>query len=225
MRTLCQPDNIKSCAACCGLYNLKDLSRLNLSSFIESGMGRSRSQLDSANTDLYAPHAEIRDDTTYTCPHIGFVGPGRPGCLIHSSESGADDRKKSFYGEKICNLYFCHAHEVLSEKNKKILIETIDDWYLYTIAIIDPESFLWILAAIQDLHFSVEGTIQRIPLIRISLETHGEYLFDRDDAIIHYSLPEYNLAKGEYSLNSDNPSLNNEREEIIEAMKKHIGER
>ena len=58
---LCQPDNKKGCSACCGLFNLQDISKKKLQNFLHHGS--SRSGKFQINPDLYGKYKikDIRD--------------------------------------------------------------------------------------------------------------------------------------------------------------------
>ena len=76
---LCQPDNTKSCGACCGLYNGEDHSRETLISLLER-----RTELffsSGENPDVAAYRREIQTipitlklcETIHNCEFLGFV--------------------------------------------------------------------------------------------------------------------------------------------------------
>jgi hypothetical protein len=88
---LCQPDETKSCGACCGLYNWEDHSRKTLTALLEN------------NTRLFFSFGQKPDiasyrtlqgetvaqqklcETIYNCEFLGFINKEqtRIGCLLH----------------------------------------------------------------------------------------------------------------------------------------------
>lgn len=163
----------------------------------------------------------VRDTGTYICPYLGFIRDGSPGCSIHSSNSIKNLRDISFFGEKICSSYHCPASEILNEKYKFILISYVDDWFLYCLAIIDPESFIWISDTIH--HFinidpkNISITKQ---LFKEALNIHLKYLLLYEGPIFYYSISEYNLNKNNFSLKSNTVKIKIEQNEIIKGIKK-----
>jgi len=105
-----------SCSACCGLYNLRLDARARQSLLVE------RSQQFVLCPDTwyeYRRDREAREQSiprfagdVYVCPFVGFIGPGRSGCLIHPARTGIHDSQNfSFYGASICQAYDCYAKE------------------------------------------------------------------------------------------------------------------
>jgi hypothetical protein len=144
---LCQPDQHKSCGACCGLYNYADSSRLSLE-------GRLRRRTDlfrrvvKGRDDLAAFTALIREgednhkryEVIYCCEYLGFLGKSeeRVGCLLHPAQNGGVDlRDVSFYGRELCNGHFCPSYHYISLAEKIALLGIIDDWYLYGLCVTD----------------------------------------------------------------------------------------
>ncbi len=186
IRSLCQPDELKGCSLCCGLFNLKNVSRTNLEHFLS---GDYSSEI--LNT--------VRDVTSHVCTYQSFIAPGKPGCSLHPCVKGADERGKSLYGSKICEEYLCPAHVILDQAQKNLLISTVFDWYLYCSAILDPEGFIWIIELVEDvLHGGVDVTKQY--LICRSLEFHGQVLSKTNVNLFYYSPAEYNHHKHDFSL-------------------------
>jgi len=144
---LCQPDDCKSCGACCGLYNYADNSRASLARRL-----RDRTELfrrtvkDAASLARYSETVKGREDQSriyeviYCCEYLGFIDPGRrkAGCLLHPAANGGNDlREVSFYGRELCEGHFCPSYHYLSREEKKALIDIIDDWHLYGLCITD----------------------------------------------------------------------------------------
>ncbi len=88
---LCQPDNTKSCGACCGLYNFEDHQRTTLVSLLERRTRLFFSPGEKPDVCLYRrkvkefPPAPKLCETIYNCEFLGFVDRDsrRVGCLLH----------------------------------------------------------------------------------------------------------------------------------------------
>ena len=109
---LCRPEGPRACSACCGCFNLLDISRESVAAFLKRGSGRVRSS-DRGISPERQP--DTRDTTTHVCPYQGLDASALPGCLLHPSVRGADGRGASLYGERICEEFFCPAHYLLDE--------------------------------------------------------------------------------------------------------------
>ncbi len=144
---LCQPDSCKSCAACCGLYN-----------YVANGRDELHERL-AKRTILFdqvrAKHMTVGDyrqrildkedgrrlfDTIYSCEYVGYLNAGqsRVGCMLHPyMNDGADMRNLSFYGQEICDGHFCPSYQKLTAVEAGIVLDLVDDWYLYGALITD----------------------------------------------------------------------------------------
>jgi hypothetical protein len=220
---LCQPDGIKSCSACCGLFNFSDISRENLSQFLVQGGTRSSSFLSTSNSTDQGDGRKIRDTTSYICPHQGLVYNKRPGCLLHPQYRNTTMRNNSFFGEKICHGFLCPAHTIYSAEQKKTIIDLIDDWYYYSIAIIDPESTIWILDLLHD-HYPI--TLQRKDVLKKILNEaliiHARYLGGYDGPVFYYSVSEYNIGKNNFSINCTIEKHKSEKQEIHDMIEHYL---
>jgi len=146
---LCQPDNKKSCAACCGLYNYRDSSRSGLERLLRRHTSclRSPRPLDAAAFRSYARRFRPRENrgvklcpTIYNCEFVGFLDRGetRVGCLLHPSQRhGEDWRRLSFHGASLCADHFCLSYSYLTRQEQETVIQGVDDWYLYGLVITD----------------------------------------------------------------------------------------
>lgn len=144
---LCQVNENLSCGACCGLYNIPDLSREKLSRMLfertEAFVKVPReidAVLEFGNNLLSAENKKRPFPEFYHCPYIGLIGKGRtrPGCLLHpesDGNNGVDYRGLGYYGSMTCNIYFCHSHTELSENYKRIIRGSSRDWYSYGLII------------------------------------------------------------------------------------------
>ena len=141
--SLCQPDECKSCGACCGLYNYHDNSRAVLTERL-----RRRTECFSAlrnDTDQYRHEVATLEgaklyETIYNCEFLGFIDKDhkRIGCLLHPDvNEGRDLRGISFYGADLCRQHLCPSHEKLTAIEKEVVIRLLDDWYLYGLCITD----------------------------------------------------------------------------------------
>ncbi len=210
--TLCQPDGIKGCSVCCGLFNLKDTGRENLAGFLAEGPRREKL---CRTYEEYTEPADVRDSFSHICPYQGFLAAGRPGCLIHPLSYGTDGRDRSLFARAVCGKFLCPAHQLLSETEKENLIASISDWYLYSTAIIDPESYSFI----HEYALKICGKLsaETYALIETGLKAHAENLSLYDGILFYYSVPEYNLNRERFSLRCRGDF----RERVTSAMVKH----
>lgn len=191
---LCMPDKTKSCAACCGLMNHADISKKNLTDFLTTGTFRTanywRYQIEGSYPEQTT---SCRDYSSHICPFHGFIADGRPGCLVHPQVSGEDERDKGLFGADTCRNYLCPAYELLSHEVKTDLIDNLDDWYLYTIAIIDPASSIRIVDQLHENGLHTGGEQFKLSLVD-ALMVHAESLDRRHGTLFSYSVEEYEFA-------------------------------
>ncbi len=146
--SLCQPDNKKSCGACCGLYNYSGLSRADLEARLKRRTERFRRierltahALKEYTDWVFASEPQLKLlKTIYNCEFLGFLGPAcqRVGCLLHPSRhQGKDLRNCSFYGAELCDGHLCLSYQKLTLQEKWCVILSLNDWYLYGICITD----------------------------------------------------------------------------------------
>jgi hypothetical protein len=220
---LCQPDSQKSCTACCGLFNFRDISRENLSWFLLRGATRSSSFASAGNIADQGDGLEVRDLTSYICPHQGLIFNKRPGCLLHPQYRTSTMRNKSFFGENICDGFLCPAHTIFTTEQKKIIIALAEGWYNYTIAIIDPESTVWMLDLLHK-HYPVALRRDEVlkKIFNEALIIHSRYMADYSGPLFYYSEAEYNAAKKNFSLAYDSARTENEKWEIINEIEKNL---
>ncbi len=156
---LCQPDETKSCGACCGLYNWQDHSRETLQALLQKRTSSFFSpdpekgfpppcqgaRVPAANVPLL--------ETIHNCEYLGFIDPcqKKVGCLLHPSRhQGRDLRGKSFYGEKLCADHLCPSYTHLTEVEQSAVIYSLGDWYLYGLVITDVDLVKEFLRHAQD---------------------------------------------------------------------------
>ena len=140
---LCQVSETVSCGACCGLYNLPNLSREKLEVLLLKRteafalVPRTEDGIYEFKRRNKAPHRLLRPFPGFHhCPFLGLIGgeKSRVGCLLHPTvpgNNGVDYRSLSWYGEQACRAYFCPATNKLPIVYKSILIHTIDNWYVF----------------------------------------------------------------------------------------------
>ena len=145
--SLCHPDDTKSCGACCGLYNWVDHGRAQVTKLVDRRTDIFRSGMKQGK-DLVTVKAELEAaasserlfEVIHNCPFVGFVDAEnkRVGCMIHPMHhEGRELRDVSLYGAELCHGHECPSHQVLTEVERRIVIESIDDWYLYGLVITD----------------------------------------------------------------------------------------
>ena len=140
---LCQVSETVSCGACCGVYNLPDLSRSRLENLLGkrtedfSFVPRTEDGIIQFHRKNRGPHRLSRPfPELYHCSFLGLIGArrSRVGCLLHPSlpdNNNVDFRSLSWYGEKACRGYFCPTTSKLPAVYQSILIQTLDNWYDY----------------------------------------------------------------------------------------------
>ena len=157
---LCQPDGVKSCAACCGIYNYAENRREDLSErFAYRTRLFARVRQGKLALDDYREAIRRREDgkriyhTIYTCEFVGYLNDEATtvGCMLHPLQNGGRDlRVASFYGRDICEGHFCPSYEKLTSNEAGIVIDTIDDWYLYGAVITDIDYVKSFFRRVQD---------------------------------------------------------------------------
>jgi hypothetical protein len=211
---LCRPDDRRSCCACCGVFNLRDISRESVSAFLGDGAPRLHGVPAACSGEL---SSRPRDEFTHLCPFQGFTGGGSlPGCLVHPSVAGEDGRERSLYGAEICEAFFCPAHFLLDARAKRMLLAHVVDWYRYSIAIVDPLGFAWMLGEVRKA--AGDGAGDWAAAITMALETHAEFLNDLDGPVFEYSESEYLLNYHRFSPGSGSPSTEKHRRTIRERI-------
>jgi len=146
-QVLCQPDAGKSCGACCGLYNYVDSSRDSLMERLRARTKRFRDRVktpadldDFARATFACEDFRKRYEVIYCCEYLGFLDEGekRVGCLLHPMQNhGLDMRDVSFYGRELCAGHLCPSHHFIGRSRRQILLDLIDDWYLYGLCLTD----------------------------------------------------------------------------------------
>ena len=212
---LCQPDSLKGCSLCCGLFNFNDISVKSLSKFLDEGKKRESSYKVYSE---YKYEISEREISSYICPYQGFLTKGKPGCLIHPLTLGVEGRERSLFTSSICDRFICPAHTLLTDEEKSFLIKNVDDWYIYSVAIADPESYSFIYNYIKAQYGeSLDDNMTKKVLSR-ALSVHGETLSGYKGVIFSYSVPEYNINKMNFCLNY----VDEARELVVAAISEAI---
>jgi len=159
---LCQPDNRKGCAWCCGLYNVRGSGRDELARRLRRRTERfSRAPRTVGGILRYAAetkgeeHLELVDPDFYSCEFVGFLNreKTRVGCLLNArspGNGGVDWRGLSFHGGSACSGFFCRAFRELTEGERKIIVGSVDDWYLYGSLISDIEYIKGVFGLVEE---------------------------------------------------------------------------
>jgi len=216
--SLCQPGKNLGCSACCGIFNLQDISRENCDRVLKYFTGQydhgSRPDTgDGVAVPCTGNRTVVRDFTSHICPFQGYLSPGRPGCLAHPLvHHGDEGRHLSLFGSKICGEFLCPAHSILDTHMRQVLIDCADDWYVYSVGIIDPLSFTWIVEECRSIHGQVRAGNENP--VAGALEIHAAYLNSRGIAVFNYGLSEYTAAAVDFSLASPKEHMDEERNVI-----------
>ena len=149
---LCQVSETVSCGACCGLYNLPDVSRDKLELLLLkrtedfASVPRTEDEIFEFKRRNKAPHRLSRPFPQFHhCPFLGLIGGEKKcvGCLLHpagAGNNGVDYRRLSWYGEMACRTYFCPTTQKLPTVFQAILLQVFDNWYDF--GLIVTERFL-----------------------------------------------------------------------------------
>ena len=146
---LCYPDGTKSCAACCGLYNVGDATKQALERKLESRTKIFGETERTAGALIEFEHI-VRssednaavDEVIHVCEFTGFLDEDRRtvGCLLHPTapgNSGIDLRGLCHYGSMACKAFFCPASECMEPAQREIVVQLVDDWHLYGLVATD----------------------------------------------------------------------------------------
>jgi hypothetical protein len=148
---LCQPDDRKSCAWCCGLYNVRDSGKEHLVRRLRRRTRNfARTARDAEAIVGYGQETkaeerlQLLDPDFYSCEFTGFLDANetRVGCLLNPMSHGNDStdwRGLSFHGGSACGGFLCRAFRELSPVEREVVLATIDDWYLYGLIISDVD--------------------------------------------------------------------------------------
>jgi hypothetical protein len=148
---LCQPDEQKSCAWCCGLYNTHVASRAGLARKLRARtdeFARTRRTLEGilnfSERIKEKEKSQLLDPEFYSCEFVGFLNEEetRVGCMLHPlahGNGGKDWRGLSFHGAMACQGFFCRSYRELSTIQKEIVLSSVNDWFLFGLVISDAD--------------------------------------------------------------------------------------
>jgi hypothetical protein len=219
---LCQPDEHKSCGACCGLYNYRDnrrgvlaerlRRRTKIFTLLRDDPGRYRHEVAGLEgAKLY--------ETIYNCEFLAFVDEEekRVGCLLHPQlNNGVDLRGISFYGDALCRQHLCPSHEKLTAREKGVVVRLLDDWYLYGLCITDIDLVKTYLFHIQNAlgeefdPAQLDATPALKRLMKGFFSWKGQWPFRREKALrfgkYYFLEGEYHIARIDYGRLGLDPS-------------------
>jgi hypothetical protein len=172
---ICHPDSSKSCAACCGLYNVIDGRREVLNSLLIKRTFAFRKI--SRTVDAISDFSEVSrtglgirqwDPEIHVCEYTGFVDDSckTVGCMLHPhapGNNGIDFRGLCYYGSMACKAFFCPAASEIDETYVTIVNKLITDWHLYGLVATDI-NFLNALFAL--IEMMAEGPIAAEAMLR-----------------------------------------------------------
>ncbi|MBF0224716.1 MAG: hypothetical protein HQK76_04600 [Desulfobacterales bacterium] len=148
---LCQINDLVSCGACCGLYNIENISYeyltdiLTYRTVIFQKIPRTTEDILKFKENIEAKENQNRPFIDFHhCPFIGMVGEkkSRVGCLLHplnEGNKGIDFRGLSFYGGMACRIYFCPSCKKLPKSYKEIVRDLSENWYEFGLIITETK--------------------------------------------------------------------------------------
>ncbi|MFO8083142.1 MAG: hypothetical protein R6U27_02335 [Desulfobacterales bacterium] len=144
---LCQISESVSCGACCGLYNVPDLSCEALSDSLKhrtyefAKTPREVTEILRFGQTICQTVQNGRPFPEFHhCPYVGLIAPeySKIGCLLHplgDGNNGVDFRGLSYYGGMACRIYFCPSYRFIPRRFKIIVRAAMDNWYEYGLII------------------------------------------------------------------------------------------
>ncbi|NLW82399.1 MAG: hypothetical protein GXY42_12130 [Desulfovibrionales bacterium] len=165
---LCQVGNRISCGSCCGLYNLRGVTREGLRQLLLQRAAEFAKVPRKIDAILgFALDRSVLEGQDHPVPefhHCVFAGMitndgERIGCMLHplaAGNCGVDWRGLSFYGGAACRLYFCPTYAELEPRWKLLVRAGLEDWFEYGLII--PEH-RFIAAALGALEARLQRTI------------------------------------------------------------------
>jgi hypothetical protein len=149
MINICRPNESKSCAACCGLYNVTDASsealipELRRRTRLFGDVPRKVDEL-SGFKEFVSDTCNLKqlDPDIHVCEFIGFLDfhEQMVGCMLHpcsSGNRGVDFRGLCHYGAMACKSFYCPAWMELPERIKDVLAYVVPDWRVYGLVVTD----------------------------------------------------------------------------------------
>lgn len=148
---VCVPDFEKSCACCCGLYNIKNATRGSLHEILDfrtqsfSATERTLNGIEDFKACLHRSQLyEVFDPEIYVCEFAGFIDKSHKvvGCMLHpinELNGGIDLRGLCHYGSMACKSFFCPAWKQIPDQYRQILNDIQMDWHLYGLVATDVD--------------------------------------------------------------------------------------
>ena len=146
----CLLDENTSCATCCGMYNIIDTSRENVSALLDQRTDGFNAQCDKSNllsliefrdARLVLEESLWRFELLRNCPFLGWLDAARrrPGCLLHPSRhGGVDYRDCGVYDHSTCKNYQCAPQKQLKKYEVELVQEACrGDSFLYGLVLHD----------------------------------------------------------------------------------------
>ena len=215
---LCQPDNSKSCAACCGLYNTEDHShelvsfnlrqRTNLFRGFKGDPPDWSEKYQEEIEELELPTRKLAE-AIYNCPFLGYLNSDETivGCMLHPRQNnGKDWRDCAFYGKDICASHICISHNLLTYDEKIAVINAIDHWYVYGLVITDVDlvkSYFRLIS--EKLGEGINGSRLEEKSLKDAAKRFFNYTWDwkfqaKKNRLgrYYFSYPEYSVARIDY---------------------------
>ncbi len=159
MISLCQRSEA-SCGACCGLYNVQDLSRESVRAELRrrtralARVERTEAGFRVAAEALAAAGPAPLFPSVRLCPLLGFLDAGetRIGCLAHPKATGGPDlRACGVYDVSTCDAFLCPSHAWLSEEEATLAASALaGDFHLYGLVITDAPFLRAVLSALEE---------------------------------------------------------------------------
>jgi len=159
---MCRPDSRKSCAACCGLYNVPNATRPALQAKLERrtkafrDVERSPEAIERHQLWVRSVEAEAPlDDVIHVCEFAGFLDPLQRivGCQLHPTAPGNDGldlRGLCYYGSMACKAFFCPACEEIPPRLRDLVCLLVDDWHVYGLVVTDVDYVCSLFALLED---------------------------------------------------------------------------
>lgn len=160
---MCQVSEGISCGACCGLYNMENISRKNIDNILTNrsllfeSVTRDMTGFMNYELDISKLESQVNPYPDFHhCPFVGFMGDKikTVGCLLHplaKGNNGVDYRGISYYGGMACKGYFCLTCKKLTPRYKKIVRCVINDWYLYGLIVTEWEMLNCLFSEIEQI--------------------------------------------------------------------------
>jgi hypothetical protein len=173
---VCRPDHRKSCAACCGLYNVEDATRPALLRKLQNRTlrfqttDRSPDRLQEFKDLVKRVEASAPlEEAIHVCEFCGFLDAENRvvGCMLHPTapgNGGIDLRGMCHYGSMACKSFFCPAWEDISPRRLGVLVDAVQDWHLYGLVVTDVD----FVTAVFDLLEDAVGSPLKPEMLRAS---------------------------------------------------------